>query len=182
MAIDLYKGFSNPIAGESFRCISFSEQAFVFEFVMQPGGAVPFEHIHLHQDEIFTVVSGEIRILVDGLETIGRRGDKIVVPKGRAHIAFNNQPEVLTCMVEYRPGFDTYTFFQCFAGLTIDKDYDEKGQINIPKMLYFTRLMNTKCIARPTSIPVPLFRLAIEFFYLVGTLAGWKKAFRRYTS
>lgn len=181
MGIDLYKGFTNPVSGESFRCLSYTRESIAFEFIVQPKGAVPFEHIHLNQDEIFKVVSGELSVKIDGVEVIGKAGDTIVVPKGKAHLASNNKSELLSCIVEYRPGLDNYTFFQCFAGLTIDKDYDRKGQINIPKMLYFTKLMNAQCIARPTSIPAPMFYLAIELCYLIGKFAGWKETFYKYT-
>lgn len=182
MAINLYHGFSNPVSGESFRCLSYNEKAFVFEFSVKPNGAVPFEHIHLHQEEIFSVTAGEVRLVIDGKEHIGKAGDAIVVPKGSRHIAYNDKSETLTCIVEYRPGLDNYTFFQCFAGLTIDRDYNEKGEINIPKMLYFTRKMNAQCITRPSSIPAPVFYLAIQLCFGIGTLLGWGKLFDRYTS
>jgi mannose-6-phosphate isomerase-like protein (cupin superfamily) len=141
MAINLYEGFTNNISGESFRCLSYDEKAFVFEFLVEPEGAVPFEHIHLNQDEIFHVISGQVRLVIDGKEHLGRAGDSITVPKGKRHVAFNDTQETLKCTVEYRPGLDNYKFFQCFAGLTLDKDVDKKGEINIPKMLYFTREM-----------------------------------------
>lgn len=181
MPTDLYTGFTNPIAGETFRCISFTEEAFTIDWIVQPKGYVPFEHIHINQDEIFHIKTGEMRILIDGQEKIGRPGDIIPVPKGKAHIAFNNKPEMLTCVVEYRPGLDNYQFFQCFGGLTLDKDYDRKGQINIPKMCYFTRKMNAQCITRPTSIPAPVFKMVINLFYVVGTILGWNKLFAKYT-
>jgi mannose-6-phosphate isomerase-like protein (cupin superfamily) len=181
MPIDLYQRFSNPRTGESFRCLQFNEDAFVCEFIVDPKGAVPFEHIHLNQDEIFHVKSGEIRLVIDGVEVIGKPGESIVVPMGTRHIAYNNKPETLKCIVEYKPGLDNYQFFQCFAGLTLDNDMDQKGQINIPKMLYFTKKMKARCIARPTSIPSPIFRLAIEICFIIGRFAGWEKLFNRYT-
>ena len=181
MATDLYAGFTNPIAGETFRCISFTEDAFTIEWIVQPKGYVPFEHIHINQDEVFHIRTGEMRILIDGKEHIGKSGDTITVPKGKRHIAFNNKPDVLTCMVEYRPGLDNYKFFQCFGGLTLDEDYDKKGQINIPKMCYFTKKMNAQCITRPTSIPSPIFKIVINLFYVVGSILGWNNLYTKYT-
>jgi hypothetical protein len=40
MAIDLYKGFTNTITGERFQCLSYDEDAFVFEWTVQPNGYV----------------------------------------------------------------------------------------------------------------------------------------------
>ncbi len=181
MAVNLYDGFTNHITGESFRCITYDESAFVFEWTVQPDGYIPFEHIHLNQEEVFHIKEGELKISIDGETYIGKAGDTITVPKGKRHIAINNKPDTLHCVVTYKPGLDNYTFFQCFGGLTIDKDMDKKGEINIPKMLYFSKKMKAQCVTRPTSIPAPLFTLASNLFYLAGILFGWNKFFKKYT-
>ncbi len=181
MATNVYEGFSNKIAKEHFRCISNTEEAFIIEWTVQPKGYVPFEHIHLNQDEIFKVQEGELRIRIDSVEHIVPSGKSITVPKGKAHIAYNNKADVLKCVVEYRPGFDNYRFFQCFGGLLIDEDISKNGTMSIPKMSYFIKRMNTKCITRPTSIPAPVFKLVINLFYLAGIVLGWKKLYYKYT-
>ena len=181
MAIDLYHGFTNTTTGETFRCISSKPHFFRFEWTVEPGGYVPLEHVHLNQDETFYVRRGEMRVRINAVDHIIGEGQDMTVPKGHRHIAYNNTSSMLQCDVEFRPGLDTYTFFQCFAGLTLDRDTSKNGTVNIPKMLYFTRKMKAKCLARPSSIPAPVFYLALNFFYLVGTIAGWKKKFEKYT-
>ena len=181
MAINLYNGFYNKITLEQFRCISFDSNAFTIEWTLQPNGYVPFEHIHINQDEVFHIKTGEIRLLIEDREYIGKAGDSITVPRGKRHVAFNNKAAVLTCWVEYKPGLDTYTFFQCFGGLTIDEDMNKKGQISIPRMCYFTKKMRAQCITRPTSIPAPVFDFVINCFYIIGLVLGWKKFFVKYT-
>jgi len=181
VSIDLHKPFTNPISKETFRCLSFTPDAYTMEWIVEPGGYVPFEHIHPNQDEIFHVQAGEGRIVIDGQEHIGEAGQTLTVPKGARHIAYNNKPETLTCIVEYRPGLDHYQLFQCFAGLTLDGEIDAKGSINIPKMGYFLKKINAQALTRPTSVPKPLFGLLLNMFYFVGTLAGWEKQFRQYT-
>lgn len=84
MPTNIYKPITDLISGETFRCISSDEKAFVMEWTVQPHGYVPFEHIHLNQDEIFEIQEGEMNVLIDGKEYIGRAGDTIVVPKGKA--------------------------------------------------------------------------------------------------
>jgi mannose-6-phosphate isomerase-like protein (cupin superfamily) len=181
MAVDLYKGFTNKIAGETFRCISFNKDAFRFDWIVDPNGYVPFEHIHLNQDEVFHVKTGEARIIIDNKEYIAGAGQSITVPRGKRHIAYNNKPTELHCLVEYRPGLDTYKFFQCFGGLTIDKDTSANGTVNIPRMLYFGKKMKVQCVTRPTKIPAPFFNLAGNLFFIIGTVLGWKKLYTKYT-
>jgi len=181
MAIDLYQPFTNPVTKETFRCLSCTEEAYAMEWTVQPQGYVPFEHIHVSQDEIFHVKQGEIRVVIDGQQQIGRAGETVTVPRGRRHIAFNNTSETLVCVVEYRPGLDISKSFQCFSGLTCDGDISGRYGINIPKMMYFMKRMNLQALARPASLPGPVFDMLRNIFYLYGSLAGWENLYRKYT-
>jgi quercetin dioxygenase-like cupin family protein len=181
MAIDLYRPFTNPITKETFRCLSYTEEAYVMEWTVQPEGYVPFEHIHVLQDEIFHVKQGGIRVLVNRREQLGGVGQTLIVPRGTRHIAYNNTPETLTCVVEYKPGLDISRSFQCFGGLTCDGDVYGRYGINIPKMMYFMKRMNMQAVARPANIPAPVFGLLMNIFYMYGSLSGWEKLYRKYT-
>lgn len=181
MAIDLYKPFTNPITRETFRCISSTPEAYVMEWSVAPGGYVPFEHVHVAQDEIFHVEQGEIRALIARKEHVGRAGDTVIVPRGVRHIAYNDRDVPLVCTVEYKPGLDHYTTMQCFAGLTLDGEIDRRGLVNIPKIMYLLRRGGILSLPRPAFAPDFLFRLGMEFFYRVGSIIGWESLFRRYT-
>jgi quercetin dioxygenase-like cupin family protein len=181
MPVDLFEPFTNPITGETFRCLSSSEDAYVTEWLVEPKGYVPFRHIHVNQDEIFHVQQGEIRVVISGQQDIGVAGQTVRVPRGVGHVAYNNKPELLHCIVEYRPGLDQYQAMQCFGGLTLDHDLDRRGIVNIPKMMYFMRRMNALAIVRPTFVPAPLFGLFMFTFYIVGSIAGWDQLYRKYT-
>jgi quercetin dioxygenase-like cupin family protein len=181
MAIDLYQPFTNPVTKETFRCLACTEEAYVMEWIVQPEGYVPFEHIHLSQDEIFHVKQGEIRVVINRKEQLGTSGQTVTVPRGVRHIAYNNTRQVLLCVVEYKPGLDISKSFQCFGGLTCDLDIDRRYGINIPKMMYFMKKMNAKALARPTSVPAPIFSLLMNTFYMFGELAGWERLYKKYT-
>lgn len=181
MAIDLYKPFTNPITKETFRCISSTQEAYIMEWTVEPGGYVPFEHIHVAQDEIFHVERGEIRARIAGNEHFGRAGETVVAPRGVRHIAFNDQEIPLVCIVEYRPGLDQYTTMQCFAGLTLDGYLDDRGLVSIPRILFMLRRSNARALPRPAFAPEWAFRLGMNVFYQVGMLLGWESMYRKYT-
>lgn len=180
MAVNIFKECINPISGESFKVLSFTEDALTMEWKVNPDGYVPFEHVHLNQDELFHVTNGEIRINMDGSDFIAGPGETLVVPKGIKHIAYNNRNEVLHCTVEYKPGLDHDKFMQCFMGLTDDRLIDKKGGISIPRMGYFLTRMKARCMARPTAIPAPVFNLALKVFYIRGVLSGWGILYDKY--
>lgn len=181
MPINVFEAAIDPASGESFRCISITPEAYQIEWIVQPKGYVPFEHIHLNQDEIFEIKEGEVRLLMDGKEYIAKAGDTIVVPKGIKHIAFNNRDAILRCFVTYSPALDMQTFSQCFNGMVEDRHYDKNGKINIPMMGYFLTKMKCQAMTRPTEIPAFAFGSALRAFYLFGLLKGWSKLYFKYT-
>jgi len=181
MAIDLYKPFTNPITKETFRCISSTPEAYSMEWTVHPGGYVPFEHIHVAQDEIFHVEKGEIRVRVNGQMLFGKAGDQLVAPRGIRHIACNDRDEKLVCIVDYKPGLDHYTTMQCFAGLTLDGLIDRRGMVNIPKIMYLLKQGNILSLPRPAFAPDILFGLGMNFFHIIGTLMGWEALYKKYT-
>jgi len=180
VAIDLYQPFTNPITRETFRCLSFTEEAFTMEWTVQPGGYVPFEHIHPNQDEIFHIQQGEIRARINGREQVGAAGETVVVPRGTRHIAYNDKSVVLICTVDYKPGLDQYKVMQFFAGMTLDRYIDRKGMILAPKILYCLKKANAEALVRPSFVPELFFRLGMNLFYMLGTVAGWDKMYNKY--
>ncbi len=181
MAIDLYKPFTNPITKETFRCIASTPEAYSMEWTVHPGGYVPFEHVHVAQDEIFHVEKGEIRARVDGQIILGKPGDRLVAPRGVKHIAYNDRDEKLVCIVDYKPGLDHYTTMQCFAGLTIDGTIDRRGMVNIPKIMYMLKRAEILSLPRPAFVPDLAFRFGMNFFYAIGAVLGWDSLYKKYT-
>jgi quercetin dioxygenase-like cupin family protein len=181
MSIDLYEPFTNPITRETFRCISSTPEAYTMEWTVQPGGYVPFEHVHVAQDEIFHVERGEIRARIGRTDRYGKAGDTVVAPRGVRHIAFNDRDVPLVCTVEYKPGLDHYTTMQCFAGLTLDGEIDRRGLVDIPKIMYLLRRGKILSLPRPAFAPDLLFRFGMEIFYAVGSVLGWEALYKRYT-
>ena len=181
MAVDLYQPFTNPVTRETFRCLRSDEEAYVTEWIVQAGGRVPFEHIHSAQDELLHVGQGEVRVLLDGREQLAAAGQTVTIPRGARHIACNPGREVLRCVLEYRPGLDSYRLFQCFGGLTLDGDLDSRGLVNAAKMLYFMQRMGIRAAVRPSRVPGPVFILAKTICFAAGSAAGWERLYRRYT-
>jgi quercetin dioxygenase-like cupin family protein len=179
--IDLYQPFTNPVTRETFRCISFNEEAFTMEWTVHPGGYVPFEHVHVRQDEIFHVQQGEMRANVNGRPVIVKRGDTVTIPRGTRHIAFNDRPEALICIVDYKPGLDHYLTMQCFAGLTLDCDFDKRGLVNVPKILYMLKKANAQSLTRPAFTPQWLYQFGMNIFFAAGSVLKWESLYQKYT-
>jgi hypothetical protein len=106
----------------------------------------------------------------------------LTIPRGTRHIAFNDRDEPLVCMVEYRPGLDHYKTMQCFAGLTLDCDYDKRGLVNIPKIMFMLKRANASSVTRPAFTPDWLFQFGMSIFFSIGSIMKWETIYEKYTT
>ncbi len=152
------------------------------EWTVHPGGYVPFEHVHVNQDEIFHIQRGEMRGRVKGVMHHGKAGDTLTITRGTRHIAFNDKDEPLVCIVEYKPGLDHYKTMQCFAGLTLDCLYDKRGLVNIPRIMFMLKMINAQSLTRPAFAPDLLFHLGMNTFITIGSILKWEALYKKYTT
>ena len=58
-------------------------------FVDAGGGPAEIPHVHPHMREVFQIVDGELRFVIDGQERVARAGETVVAGPGTVH-AFQN--------------------------------------------------------------------------------------------
>jgi quercetin dioxygenase-like cupin family protein len=179
--IDPYQPFTNPVTRETFRCLSSTAEAYTMEWTVEPGGYVPFEHIHVAQEEVCRILRGKIRAVIGGHPRMAGTGETLVIPRGAKHVAYNDTPDPLVCIVEYKPGLDVFKSFQCFSGLTQDNDLGLVYGIHVPKMMYFMKKLEIRALVRPAFVPEPLFQIGLYGFLVLGSMLGWEEQCRRYT-
>lgn len=114
----------NPVNGERVRFIQTAQdttgQCLRFESSMRSGGFVGAEHVHPRQSSHFQVVAGTARFRVDGRLLDLREGQTLTVIAGTPHRFWNDSPEELRMIVEFRPALRTETLFETFFGLARD--------------------------------------------------------------
>jgi quercetin dioxygenase-like cupin family protein len=57
----------------------------VADLWVAPGGSVMTEHVHDHLDERFTVLEGELAVLIDGVTTVAAAGETVGIRAGQVH-------------------------------------------------------------------------------------------------
>jgi mannose-6-phosphate isomerase-like protein (cupin superfamily) len=92
------------------------------EIHLQPGGAVPKAHIHLHQDERFEVARGQLTLIVDGARHTLGPGDSFTVPKGVGHQPFNEGSEPVVARVRITPAGRADLMLAQVHGFLTEKD------------------------------------------------------------
>ena len=71
----------------SFTVLDVQEESLVIRIVLLPGHGLHY-HSHEHRDEVWTVMSGEGRVILDGEERRVGPGDVISMPAGCRHTVF----------------------------------------------------------------------------------------------
>jgi quercetin dioxygenase-like cupin family protein len=64
-------------SAECFQFLSFDERQYLMEWTVESKGCVPFEHVHLSQEEVFHVRQGEIQLRIDGKQIVATAGETL---------------------------------------------------------------------------------------------------------
>jgi quercetin dioxygenase-like cupin family protein len=99
--------YENPVTGESVVVIEGSEDTggayLLGELTVSPGGHPAMEHIHDELEEAFEVVSGRIKVRLDGRDFELGKGESAHVARGVAHYWWNAADEDAVVRVRIEP-------------------------------------------------------------------------------
>ena len=143
------------------------------DLIVQPHGFAAAEHIHPLQDEHFEVMSGGIRLRLNGTERDLHVGERTTVPAGAPHVWWNPSDAEARVEVELRPALDTESFFETFFGLA------QAGKVNkktgLPNLFVLALVMREFRkeirLARP---PAPVQTVLFSGLGFVGRLFGFR--------
>ncbi|MCR5797617.1 MAG: cupin domain-containing protein [Eubacterium sp.] len=88
-AIDQQIMFAEKSWG-SFRVLDIEENSMTIKVTLNPGHHMNY-HAHERRDEVWTVISGKGKTVVDGMEQIVRVGDVITMAAGCKHTVFSSE-------------------------------------------------------------------------------------------
>ena len=73
-----------------YRVLDAGSDSLTVKVTLNPGHGMNY-HSHMHRDEVWTVVSGSGRVIVDGVERSVYAGDVIELPVGYKHTVFASE-------------------------------------------------------------------------------------------
>ena len=147
----------HPVTGERivWRQVALGTHGELLEGDMfaRPGAHPAATHVHPNQEERFRVLSGSIKLRVDGDETVLSAGQLSTVPAGRPHTWWNVGNEEAHLLVEVAPAMRTEMFFETFFGLAKDGKTNSKGLPNLLSMAVIMREYEDEMrLARPPFV------------------------------
>src|SRR5450755_3832668 len=176
-----FRTFFNPATGEWIEFTAVpedGEDVVRFRWRSMPGGAIT-EHVHPHQEERFTITSGEAHFTLSGEERVVGPGETIVVPAGIRHSEINPGSVQIEGVVELRPALHSKEMHEAFGGLAAEGKATPRGAPKNPLQLGAT-LWRFHRESRVTSPPIwvqnlllPALSALARVFGVRAYRAGW---------
>lgn len=128
--------YENRVQGDRFVVREGSEdtggERLAGDLYIRPGGAVAGKHVHSYITERFEVVSGTVRLHVDGRDEIARAGEVVEVRPGVVHDWWNVGDDEAHVRLEIRPAERFELMIQNLFGLANDGKTNARG---VPRLL-----------------------------------------------
>jgi quercetin dioxygenase-like cupin family protein len=131
----------------------------------------PPAHYHPYQEERFEVLSGRLKVVVEGEERAYGEGEDFVVPPGTSHEMWTEDAGTRMNW-QIWPALKTEAFFETLWGLARAGKTDEKGVPNLLQVaVLFREYAGEFRLARP---PWPVQRTLFALLAPLGGLLGYR--------
>jgi quercetin dioxygenase-like cupin family protein len=163
---------------ERFQVLTLNDEICEFDWIMQPGGAVP-SHLHQEADEVFKILEGEVTFRLDGKTIVAHPGDEVMVPKFAIHSISNRSKANIRCNVTYSPVSDQGEFFRILFFLKSENPNDGNPLF---KAMYIADQMKHKEFSTVQGGMKVLLASMMGILKLIAPLLGWNRLLNKYRS
>jgi quercetin dioxygenase-like cupin family protein len=136
------------------------------ESTYHPKSVQPAPHYHPFQDEVFSVISGELTVLIDGRRWTLLPGDSIHLPAKKRHAMWNSSEKKTVVNWKVSPALDTEYFLETAMGISASDKSGEAGKPGILQVVLLARKY-----ADVFRLSKPPFAVQRVFFYLLAPIA-----------
>jgi quercetin dioxygenase-like cupin family protein len=173
----------NPRSGETFKFIKTAAdtdgECLQFEFIVSPGGAVPFPHVHVNQEETFHITQGKATFIINGQKREIGPGETIVVPRDTDHICINDNREEMRSIVTFTPALDLEYVFETFCGMAQDGKCSKKGEPLFMQLMLVLTGFEIK--GYRTDMPLLLQKVMPPLLAPLARMLGYRAIYRKYS-
>jgi quercetin dioxygenase-like cupin family protein len=169
----------NPLSGEQITIRRTSTDTggavLEWELLLAPGGRVPSSHAHPEQEEVFTVLAGQMRFRVGFRRVIANPGDTVRIPPGTVHHFANPGRRPARVAVRTSPALSMQELLETAAALAQDQHAAGRRLPRPTDLALFLRDFERE--VRAPYLPAALVRAALAPF---AGLAGRRGLDSRY--
>jgi len=176
------KIISNQVTGQSIRFLQTSKdtsgELLEMESTFQAHSVEPIPHYHPHQEEYFKVLSGEIKIRLNGNIIVLKRDETLHIPKNNVHSMWNDSNETALLNWKVKPAMDTEYLLETGIGLANDGKVNEKG---MPSFLQSIMIAHKfRHVYRPAKPPYVILKFAFVLLVPIAWLFGYRGTYKKY--
>ncbi len=154
----------NPLSGEQItirRTAADTGGAVLeWELVLAPGGRVPSSHAHPGQEEVFTVLAGQLRFRVGVRRVIANPGDTVRIPPGTVHHFANAARRPARVAVRTSPALSMQELLETAAALARDQHAAGRRLPRLSDLALFMRDFERE--VRAPYLPAALVRAVLS--------------------
>lgn len=169
----------NAQTGEHITFLPDEGDVLRMRFLIDGGGLVAAEHLHPEQEERFEVVTGTLRMRLDGQEREAHAGERVVVPAGVPHAWWNSSSaEPAEVRIDLEPALESRAFFETLFQM-VEDGHTKGGMPRNPVRLavlahrYRREVQGVPAGGDPLGkLPTPVLRGLIRAMALAGRVVG----------
>jgi quercetin dioxygenase-like cupin family protein len=152
----------NPLSGEQITIRRTSADTggavLEWELLLAPGGRVPSSHAHPEQEEVFTVLAGQLRFRVR--RVIANPGDTVRIPPGTVHHFANAGSRPARAAVRTSPALSMQELLETAAALAQDQHAAARRRPRPTDLALFMRDFERE--VRAPYLPASLVRAVLS--------------------
>lgn len=176
------KVIHNPLSGQTIRFLQTSSdtdgELLEMESGFAPYSIEPFPHYHPQQEELFTVIEGQINVRINGSVKQLKKGDQLRIGPKTVHSMWNASSTQAVVNWKVTPALSTEYFLETGIGLAAAGKVNQKGMPPVLQTALLARkYKNVFRLARP---PYVLQRLVFGALAPISKLAGYKAVYQEY--
>lgn len=177
------KHITNPVTGQSIIFLQTSRDTdgklLEMETEFAPRSVTPAPHFHPFQEELFTVISGELTVNINGKTRKLTPGMQVHVNKNEVHAMWNNSAQRTLVNWKVYPAMDTEEFLENLMGLAADGKTNKEGRPSLLQVaLLAQKFDHVFRLAQPPRFAQKILFGILKPFALV---AGYRASYKKYT-
>lgn len=176
------KMLRNSVTGQDIRFLQTAKdtngQLLEMETTYHSLSTEPPLHYHPHQEEEFTVLSGELTVRIHGKVRTLTAGDKLHIEKNTEHAMWNQCGRETIVNWKVQPAMNTENLLETIYGLINEGKTNSKG---IPSLLQLSLTANRFASVFRLSKPVFIIqKMLFTFLTPFSLLSGNKSVYKKY--
>jgi quercetin dioxygenase-like cupin family protein len=176
------KVISNPQTGQSIKFLQTSKDTggrlLEMESTYRSRSQEPPLHYHPVQSEVFTVLQGELTVLMNGEKKLFRAGQQLSIPPGCRHAMWNESDGTTTVNWKVIPAMETEYLLETGMGLAFNGKTKKNG---MPPLLQVVVMADSfGKVFRLAKPPYAVQKLLFTVLKPVALLAGYKARYKEY--